>query len=88
MNSNPVAKNYVAMGIKAHQDMHEYLESPVSDFSKHDEIFSEEASRARHLLHHDGEMGHASFKAGDTLIGPVEDQALTRMMERKIEGEK
>ena len=85
MNSHPVNKNYVQAGLEAHQDMQDWLNDPHPAPGPHPEVFDEEASRARHLLHHDGEMGHSSFRAGDTLIGPVEDEALTRRMERILE---
>jgi hypothetical protein len=85
MNSNPVGKNYAQVGLEAHEKLRDYFESPASDFSRHQDIFSEEASRARRILHEEGCRGGSSFHTGDILIGPIEDQALTRMMEKKLE---
>jgi len=84
MNSNPVGKNYVQAGLKAHQELHDWLEDPNPAPMSHP-AFDEESSRARHLLHADGEMGHSSFKHGDVLVGPVEDQSLVRSMEKALE---
>lgn len=86
MNSNPVNKNYVQAGLEAHEKIDEYMKRPAMDPGGYGEVWTDENRRALHLLHHDGECGHSTFRAGDTLIGPVEDQSLTRMMEKKISG--
>lgn len=86
MNSNPVNKNYIQEGMQAHEKMREYFDNPESHPAEYPEVFSEEASRARHLLHQDGCPGHSTFRHGEILTGPAEDQSLTRMMEKKISG--
>jgi len=84
MNNHPVGKNYVQLGMQAHQEMEDWLQDPNPALGTHP-AFDEDKSRARHLLHHDGEMGRATFRHGDVLIGPVEDQSLHTMMEKKLE---
>lgn len=83
MNSNPIGKNYAQLGLEAHQEMQDWRDNPDPEAPW--PTLDESKSRGHSLLHHDGEMGHSSFKAGDVLVGPVEDQSLVRSMEKILE---
>ena len=86
MNNSPVGKNYAQLGLQAHQEMHDYMEaSSKTEMMVPSPVFDEAHARARQLLHCDGHMGASTFKTGDVLIGPIEDQSLPTMMERKLE---